>query len=303
MDRKKKLETSLEGLFSRPQENQEESEPAPSAVKKIPEKLKTGNVTKETVSKAAVKPEPKETVKVIEPQVSEKKEAKIEPVTVETQIPTAPAVNKVEPVVVKPQPVQSAPVVETKKVEPSTAPGSQSEPEKTSQAAPQEVEQELVPVEEEIVFNSQTEENDIQLLVFEINQVNYGVEVGLVQTIIKPQPVYLVPGTPEYLKGLTNLRGDVVPVIDLRTRFDLPEQAVQKDTRFMVIKINEIMASLVVDKVNGVKTISNTLIEKPSGIVLDINNRYLTGMARLDEMIILILDLSQTINPKMSEIK
>ena len=106
---------------------------------------------------------------------------------------------------------------------------------------------------------------------------------------------------PNYLKGLINLRGDVVPVINLRTRFDLEEQEFQKDTLLMVVRINDILASLVVDKVSGVKTLPLNIIEKPSGLVLDINNRYLTGIARFDGQIIMILDLIQTIDPKAVE--
>jgi purine-binding chemotaxis protein CheW len=86
-------------------------------------------------------------------------------------------------------------------------------------------------------------------------------------------------------------------VIDLRTRFDLPTQEVSKDTRFVVVKVNEFMASMVVDRVHGVETISLGLIEKPSGLVMDIDNRYLTSMARYNGQIILILDLLHTINP------
>jgi purine-binding chemotaxis protein CheW len=116
-----------------------------------------------------------------------------------------------------------------------------------------------------------------------------------VQTIIKPQSVFLVPGTEEYIKGLINLRGDVVPVVDLRSRFSLPEKKADKDTRFVVIEIGDLMASLVVDAVQGVATIPLSAIEEPNALVADIETRYLNGIAHLEDQLVLILDLRQTI--------
>lgn len=308
MDRKKKLETSLEGLFSRPSETQSEAKATPAAAgapKKSPEKTP---LKEEKNVKTTAKTGPKDPAKQPETKVGKNEIEKPEQVKVEKPVPPASPAGKPETIGENPQkaaPKAASGPSQTNTTIPTPQPqASQPAAEKIAAEAPQPVEQELATVQEdEIVFQGEIEEDDTQLLVFEINQVNYGIEVGQVQTIIKPQPVYLVPGTADYLKGLTNLRGEVVPVIDLRTRFDLPEKEIDKDTRFMVIKVNDIMASLVVDKVNGVKTISTSLIEKPSGVVLDINNRYLTGMARLDDMIVLILDLVQTINPKMSEIR
>jgi len=138
-------------------------------------------------------------------------------------------------------------------------------------------------------------EEERQYLIFVLNNTIYGVDVSFVQTTIKPQPIYLLPGTVEFIKGLINLRGTVVPVIDLRTRFGLDPIDPGKMTRFIVVEIEDTMASLTVDEVRGVETIKTRLIEKPSSVVMDINTKFLTGIARFNNQLILILDLDQTI--------
>ena len=115
------------------------------------------------------------------------------------------------------------------------------------------------------------------------------------QTIIKPQTVFLVPGTDPFIKGLINLRGEVVPVVDLHVRFNLPAHDIDKNTRFVVIEIGELKASLVVDAVQGVTTVPQSVIEKPSNMVSDLDTRYLKGIARLEGQLVLILDVGQTI--------
>jgi len=269
MDRKKKLETSLEGLFSKSKGTQQPTRidqvvetPVPAPV------VEPGKpVVQETVA----------AVITIDPGV-EKKEA--------------PAPGPVEPAkeFTRPEPTPLKPM---------------EEPAAVSQTLPvpadEKVNLGLAAVSESPLAVLDENESDIQLLVFEINLVQYAINVSLVQTIIKPQAVFLVPGTADYLKGLINLRGEVVPVIDLRTRFDLPTEEVTKDTRFVVVKVSDIMASMVVDRVHGVETVPLNLIEKPSGLVMDADNVYLTGMARYKGQIVLILDLMHTIRPPATE--
>ena len=225
---------------------------------------------------AAAEPQPAAAPVIKAAEAVQKKET-----TAPQAVETVKAMPKSEPVAPKPEPlaaVESRPAVAEQKV---------------NLALTEVTPSELVVAEAEIT--------DIQLLVFEIDNVQYAIDVSMVQTIIKPQAVFLVPGTAEYLKGLINLRGEVVPVIDLRTRFNLPFQGTSKDTRFVVVKVNDIMASMVVDRVHGVETIPLNLIEKPSSLVMHVDNRYMTGMARYQERIILILDLMHTINPDLVE--
>jgi purine-binding chemotaxis protein CheW len=284
MDRKKKLETSLEGLFSK-----SKSAPEPVEVEK---KLETPAPAAEKAKKSAVSAKKSTSKKASEKMTGMEKLSSPESGAAAPDADTTPETIFVDTVIpeVEPEPALKAkPTPEPVVIEIKT----DRPVKKVDQTLATTADNELAAAEEVKI--------DIQLLVFEINKVQYAIDVSLVQTIIKPQAVFLVPGTAEYLKGLINLRGEVVPVVDLRTRFDLPIQESTKDTRFVVVRVNDIGASMVVDKVHGVETIPLNVIEKPSGLVMDIDNRYLTGMARYEEQIILILDLLQTIRPQVVE--
>jgi purine-binding chemotaxis protein CheW len=300
MDRKKKLETSLEGLFSKSKGTQEPAEvekkvgtsvaDADNKPKKSTPVVKKTGTSPVADKKAKKKPE-KSDVKV-------QKDVKVEKMDNYPK-PMAEAVaQKVEmPVSIPVETVKAPPLPEPAVSE--VVPMAMSE----NKPAPAEKKADLAlaAVSNTELAVADEEKVDTQLLVFEIEQVQYAIDVSFVQTIIKPQPVFLVPGTADYLKGLINLRGEVVPVIDLRTRFDLPTQEITKDTRFVVVRTNDITASMVVDKVHGVETIAINLIEKPSGLVMHVDNRYLTGMARYEGQIILILNLMHTIKPDLVE--
>ncbi|MCE1253491.1 MAG: chemotaxis protein CheW [Anaerolineae bacterium] len=292
--KKKKLESSLEGLFSRSKDTKPVKESNPVEAPSSPAPVE--KTVKSTAKKAAVKAAA-EDVKTSEAVVTKAvQEEKVKPAPTE-KVETAAVV---EPVKTE----KTAPIVENKPV-------AKSEPEPVIEKEPEPVVQPkpagqnsnaALSVATETSLVAQAEDaDDVQILVFKINNVAYGIDVGLVQTIIKPQAVFLVPGTVEYLKGLINLRGAVVPVIDMRLRFDLPDREADKETRFIVVEIDDIMASMVVDQVDGVRTISTKYIEKPSGLVMDIDNRYLTGIARMDDQIVLILDLLQAIRPDKVE--
>jgi purine-binding chemotaxis protein CheW len=311
MSKKRKLESSLEGLFSKSKEKDKPKEKSQDEfipthpggqIKKdksggeqdqIPEadpnlvvktaKIKTGEKSApraKTVKTPSAKtdPTPEPTSRAaVEPQSS----PKIEP----AHVLESPASNPVQPV----KPVNKDP-------EPPMEPVMHPEPEVIPEFGP--VETSLVKtsaVSQVLAVVENEKEEEKQLLIFRIGEVDYAVEVELVQTIIKPQTVFLVPGTDEFVKGLINLRGEVVPVVDLHIRFNLPPQEINKLTRFVVIEIGELRASLVVDAVQGVVTIPLNVIEKPSNVVSDIETRYLKGIARLENQLVLILDLGQTI--------
>ncbi len=291
--RKKKLETSLEGLFSKPKDTKGVADETPeeNASSTPVEKAVKTTTPKKASEKAPAKP------KTNAPKAAEP--APVPATQAEVPTPKAdPAQQKEAVPVAAVAEVKEAVKPENKEAEKAAEAGPQAKSDGQAAATAMAVVQEQGLVTQ---VKDEEDEDDIQILVFEINNVAYGIDVALVQTIIKPQAVFLVPGTVDFLKGLINLRGAVVPVIDMRTRFDLPEKEADKETRFIVVEIEDIMASMVVDQVDGVHTISSRVIEKPSGLVMDIDNRYLTGMARMDDQIVLILDLLQAIRPEKVE--
>jgi purine-binding chemotaxis protein CheW len=123
-----------------------------------------------------------------------------------------------------------------------------------------------------------------KLVVFELNSEPYGVDVTQVQSIIPMQKIVSVPGSPSFVEGVVNLRGMVIPVVDLRHRFELPQPTNgQKNKSVIVIaELDDLLVGLVVDKVTEVIQIPESAIEPPSSLLTasGIDNSYLRGIGK-----------------------
>ena len=132
-----------------------------------------------------------------------------------------------------------------------------------------------------------------QLVVFELSSESYGVEIGAVNTIIRMQPVTHVPRAPSFVEGVINLRGSIVPVIDLRARFGLTTSAETKASRIVVVETPVGLIGMVVDAVTETLSIANDAVEPPSSIVTTTESQYLRGVAKVQERLIILLDISR----------
>jgi purine-binding chemotaxis protein CheW len=135
-----------------------------------------------------------------------------------------------------------------------------------------------------------------QLVVFDLANEHYAVDVAIVDSIIKIQPITAVPHAPAFVEGITNLRGTVLPVIDLRRRFNLPAEAPTKETRIVVVEMNGTKVGMVVDAVTEVLHVSEEDVEPPSPIVTTVDSAFITGIAKVDERLIILLDLSKVLS-------
>jgi purine-binding chemotaxis protein CheW len=134
-----------------------------------------------------------------------------------------------------------------------------------------------------------------QLVVFDIAREHYGVEIAAVQSIIKMQTITAVPRAPSFVEGVTNLRGTVLPVIDLRRRFGLEATDATKDTRIVVVELNNVTVGMIVDGVSEVLRVSDDNIEPPSPIVTTVDSAFIRGIAKVGERLIILLDLSHVL--------
>lgn len=134
---------------------------------------------------------------------------------------------------------------------------------------------------------------DIQLVIFRLSGENYGVDVHQVTSIIPMQEISVVPGVSSFIEGVINLRGDVVPVVDLCTRFELPVLEGLKRV-IVIVEVNELFVGLVVDKVLEVTKILETTIDPPSPLLTNVDTSYLRGIGNIDEdHILILLDLNR----------
>lgn len=135
-----------------------------------------------------------------------------------------------------------------------------------------------------------------QLVIFELENEAYGISIAVVESIIKMQAITQLPQTPAYVKGVTNLRGSVLPVIDLRTRFGLGTQADTRQTRIIVVTMGAVKVGMVVDGVTEVLRVADESIEPLPPLACAINADFLKGIVRLETRLIILLDLSKILN-------
>ncbi|HON41793.1 MAG TPA: chemotaxis protein CheW [Bacillota bacterium] len=142
---------------------------------------------------------------------------------------------------------------------------------------------------------------EMQLVVFELGDESYGVDISRVQDINRMQEITEIPHAPESVVGVINLRGRVIPVIDLRKRFGLPEAPHTKDTRIVVVHLDDNLIGVIVDAVSQVLRIPADIVEPPSPVLAGVDSRYLRGIAKLDEKLVILLDLDFVLSRREQE--
>ena len=133
-----------------------------------------------------------------------------------------------------------------------------------------------------------------QLVVFELNGTAYGVNVSQVQSIIPRQEIVTVPGAPGFVEGVVNLRGVIVPVVDLRRRFGLSAPAHAQKSVIVILELEHMQVGLIVDKVTEVTKIPDMAVEPPSPLLVSVDTAYLRGIGKVgEEKVIILLDLAR----------
>lgn len=138
-------------------------------------------------------------------------------------------------------------------------------------------------------------ETERQLVIFELGTELYGVDIARVHEIIRPQNVTRVPRSPAFVEGVINLRGKVIPVVDLRRRFGLPSTEPTRASRIVVVEIGEQVVGIVVDGVSEVLRVGAATIEPPSPVVAGVDAEYIQGIAKLPDRLVILLDLDRVL--------
>ncbi|MCE5194730.1 MAG: chemotaxis protein CheW [Nitrospiraceae bacterium] len=125
--------------------------------------------------------------------------------------------------------------------------------------------------------------------VFKIGDEDFGIIITSVVEILKLQKIYSLPQLPAFLAGVINLRGEVIPVLDLRVRFDI--SASNKKERIVIINFEQEKLGLIVDEMEEIVTIADEDISVPPVIFKGLRTEYLTGLGKKDEQVIIILNL------------
>jgi len=134
------------------------------------------------------------------------------------------------------------------------------------------------------------------LVTFKIGEEEFGVDLLTVQTIIRMTEPTRVPKSPDFVEGVINLRGSIIPVIDFRKKFNLPKKEVEKDTRIIVTEIDQKVIGFIVDSVSEVLRIPTSSIEPPPPIIAGIDSEYISGVGKLEDRLLILVNLNKLLS-------
>jgi purine-binding chemotaxis protein CheW len=133
----------------------------------------------------------------------------------------------------------------------------------------------------------------IQLVTFTIGDEEFGVDILKVREINRMMDITRVPKSPPFVEGVINLRGKVIPVINLRKRFAMETRESDKETRIIVVEVDTKTIGFIVDSVSEVLRIPADTVEPPPPFVADVDAEYISGVGKLEDRLLILLDLEK----------
>lgn len=143
---------------------------------------------------------------------------------------------------------------------------------------------------------TKTKLSEGKFLTFVLNDEVYGIEILKVREIIGLMDITSVPQTPDYMKGVINLRGKVIPVIDLRLKFSMPEGEHTQETCTIVVEVDNTSIGIIVDHVSEVMEIKGDEIEDAPQFGQGINTSFIMGLGKTNETIVILLDIAKVLS-------
>lgn len=151
-------------------------------------------------------------------------------------------------------------------------------------------------MESTTVRQASEDTNLIQLVTFKLGEEEFGVDILKVQEIIRMMPITKVPNAPEFVEGVINLRGKVIPVIDMRKRFGMAASEHDSQTRIKVMDMQGQVVGFVVDAVSEVLRIPESTVEEPPAVVAGVGSEYMRGVGKLEDRLLILLDLDKLLS-------
>ncbi|WP_406670358.1 chemotaxis protein CheW [Methanolobus sp. ZRKC4] len=134
----------------------------------------------------------------------------------------------------------------------------------------------------------------LQLVICQLSKEEYGIPISNVKEIIRIPNIIKIPRAPDYVEGIINLRSNVLPVINLATRFNLSHEEINNQSRVVVVEIGDIVTGMIVDAVTEVLRIPVGNIESaPEIITSKISEKYIEGVGKIDERLLILLDINK----------
>lgn len=144
-------------------------------------------------------------------------------------------------------------------------------------------------------FLSKDNVMELQVVVFQLANEFFGIDIASVESIIKMQDITRLPQSPDFFEGIINLRGKILPVIDLRKRLNLSAMEKTLESRIVITSYTTTTLGLIVDQVEEVIDIDDSLVEPPPPITSSLNTEFIRGIAKTGQMLIILLDLEKVL--------
>jgi purine-binding chemotaxis protein CheW len=139
-------------------------------------------------------------------------------------------------------------------------------------------------------------EKDLQVVGFRIGNETFGVRIGSVREIVRVPEITAVPSAPETVEGVINLRGKIIPVMDLRKRFGQSQIQPDKKNRILVVELENKLVGLIVNAASEVLKIAPSEIEAPGNLFSEGESSYVTGVGKLKGRLIILLDIAKLLH-------
>ncbi len=141
----------------------------------------------------------------------------------------------------------------------------------------------------------------LQLVSFNLGNEEFAVDILIVQEINRMIEVTKVPNAPDFIEGIIDLRGKVIPIVDLRSRLGMPQKEYDVHTRIIVVEIDSNIIGFIVDSVSEVLRIDESITEPPPSAVAGIDSDFITAVGKLDGRLLILLDLGRILSDKETE--
>lgn len=147
------------------------------------------------------------------------------------------------------------------------------------------------------------DEKQLQLVTFRLGNELYGVDIMSVKEIVRIQPIRPIPNAPNYMVGILNLRGAIIPIIDLHRRFHIgfangQDELDELESGFIILNINNVQMGIIIDRVSRVAAVDSSEVQVAPRMSGGIGSEYIRGVVRNDDGYLIILDIVRLFDPK-----
>jgi len=140
-----------------------------------------------------------------------------------------------------------------------------------------------------------------QLISFAVGEEEYGLDILKVKEVIRIREITRLPKAPSFVRGIINLRGDVIPIVDLRDRFGLENKEYTEMTRVIVVDVESKLVGMVVDSASQVVRIPEDQIDPPPPIVGGLSAEYIKGVGKIDQRLVILLNIDRILSDPEKE--